>query len=468
MSRLPRIWWLLCVIPLLGWWVTGLLDLDEGFYAAVTGEMLRRGEWVTPYYNGSPWFEKPIWLYWVSIPTVWLFGQDVGPRLPSVAANCLLYAGIYQMVKRRAGKDAAQLAALFVATTLLTALLGRLMMTDAWLNLSLTLCFLFFFESLVTSDMRWRYAAGALLGVSVLAKGPIGGAFFLILAGLTYWREPALRPAFKRGWLISIALCAAVVSAWYVPAYLANGQTFVQKFLIEQNVGRFSGGDKAHTVGGFGYLLYIPVLLLGAAPWIFSLRQAVTVAKEPDQLFARYCLRWAATILVFFTVSAAKLPHYVLPCIPPLMIAIAIARARTTGLAQVFPRAAGMALGLFALLNAGLSTWYFGGTVFGTRITSGQAEAHALARKLRGTTEDIALYQLPRRQKSRGTGEFKIQETSLPSVIFYIDRPVLMTDDGMAIKPNSVVFSRPSRLADDPAFAPVEVREFFGIWRKNP
>lgn len=468
MKALPRFWWLLCLLPLLGWWATGLLDLDEGFYAAVTGEMLRRGEWVTPYYNGSPWFEKPIWLYWVSIPTVWAFGQEIGPRLPSVIANCLLYMGVYQMVKRRAGVVSAQLATLFLSTTLLTALLGRLMMTDAWLNLSLTLCFLFFFESLATGDMRWRYAAGAMLGVSVLAKGPIGGAFFLILAGLTYWREPELRPAFRRGWLVSVALCLSVVAAWYVPAYLANGQTFVQKFLIEQNVGRFSGGDKAHTVGGFGYLLYIPVLLLGAAPWIFSLRSAVTVAREPEQVFARYCLRWAATIFVFFTISAAKLPHYVLPCIPPLMIAVAIAWNRRPEPHRAFGRAATMAVGLFALLNAGLWTWYYGGNVFGTRVASGQAEAHALARELRATKQDIALYQLPRRQKSRGTGEFRIQETSLPSVIFYIDRPVLMTDDSSAIKPDSLVFSRPNRVVGDSAFAPVEVREFFGIWRKVP
>ena len=46
----------ICTIPLLGWWMYGLFDLDEGFYAAVVAEMNRRGEWITPFFNGKPWF----------------------------------------------------------------------------------------------------------------------------------------------------------------------------------------------------------------------------------------------------------------------------------------------------------------------------------------------------------------------------------------------------------------------------
>ena len=62
--------WLLAVLPFLGFWMYGLFDIDEGFYGAVVAEMNRRHEWLTPYYNGHPWFEKPILLYWVSKPLV--------------------------------------------------------------------------------------------------------------------------------------------------------------------------------------------------------------------------------------------------------------------------------------------------------------------------------------------------------------------------------------------------------------
>ena len=60
-AKLERALWvmtfLLAALPLLGWWLFGLFDLDEGFYATVTREMLRTGDWITPHFNGEPWFD---------------------------------------------------------------------------------------------------------------------------------------------------------------------------------------------------------------------------------------------------------------------------------------------------------------------------------------------------------------------------------------------------------------------------
>ncbi len=172
-------------MPLLGWWATGLFDLDEGFYAAVVAEMNRRGEWVTPYYNGRPWFEKPILLYWLAKPTVAWFGEAVGPRLPSVLCTLGTYAVVAWFCLRR-GDDkrvpTAQLAVLILASSLLVLALGRMMMTDAPLMLALTGAFLTFWESLV-GDRRWRLVTAALLGVGVLAKGPVACLLFLPVAG---------------------------------------------------------------------------------------------------------------------------------------------------------------------------------------------------------------------------------------------------------------------------------------------
>ena len=42
----------------------GLFDADEPAYAGAAREMLERGDWVTPYFNGQPRFDKPILFYW--------------------------------------------------------------------------------------------------------------------------------------------------------------------------------------------------------------------------------------------------------------------------------------------------------------------------------------------------------------------------------------------------------------------
>lgn len=453
---------LIAFLPLVGWWATGLFDLDEGFYAAVSGEMLRRGEWITPFYNGRPWFEKPILLYWLAIPTLKLFGQEFGARLPSVLGALALYAGLFVMGRRWLGERAALLGALVCATSLLVAALGRLMMTDALLCLGLTMSFLCFYRSL-EGGVGWRVAAAAWLGVSVLAKGPVGGLFMLLILGVTYWREPELRPGFKgwAGWLLGILAFFVVVGSWYLPAYLANPEVFVQEFLIKQNIGRFSGGDAAHTVRGWGYLLFFPVMLVGMAPWIWRLGPAVRFLKDEGTPFLRYCARWALLIFLFFTISSAKLVHYVAPVIPPLALLLGayLDRRRPADLSLRDLLAPGVTAAVMCiLLNGGLTYWY---------QASGQEEAHAFARELRAESGTVAAYQLPRRQKGLGTGKPKIQETSLPSFIFVLDRPVVLAEDPSDLLTAEWVFTRTNR-AVPPGFTPVKTGTNYAIYRRTP
>ena len=99
--------------------MTGLFDLDEGFYGAVVAEMNRRGEWITPYYNGEPWFEKPILLYWLAKPFVAHLGVWIGCRIPSVLCTIGTYAAIHYFVNRRLGLNTASFAVFCAGTSLL-------------------------------------------------------------------------------------------------------------------------------------------------------------------------------------------------------------------------------------------------------------------------------------------------------------------------------------------------------------
>lgn len=408
------------LLPLLGWWAYGLFDLDEGFYGAVTAEMNRRGEWITPFYNGSPWFEKPILLYWLAKPSLALFGDMIGPRLPSVLTTLATYGCVAAFARRRFGDRPAQLAVLVLGSSLLAVAVGRMMLTDPPLVLCLTGALLAFWESLV-GDRRWRLVTAALIGFGVLAKGPVAAILFVLIAAWTYYREPELRPAFRGQWLAGTAILIAVVATWYVPAYLANGKLFVDKFLIEQNVGRFSGGDAAHTLGIQSLPFYIPVLFLGMIPWsvwIWSAWPRRRLAKGDEHAaLERYLATWAAVVVIFFSLSGAKLIHYVLPALPPLAILLGVYLADRkwawrTGLAMC---------GLMCVVaNVGFIAWY---------RTSGQAEAHDLVRYIKRQPGNVAFYQLGRRQHDRGTGRPKLQETSLPSLFLYLDRTAVDTDD---------------------------------------
>jgi 4-amino-4-deoxy-L-arabinose transferase-like glycosyltransferase len=419
-KRWPLIW-ALATLPLLGWWLTGLFDLDEGFYGAVVAEMNRRGEWITPFYNGKPWFEKPILLYWLAKPCLALFGDALGPRLPSVLGAVGTYGVVAWFIRRRIGEEAAQWSVLALASSLLFAALGRLMMTDMPLALCFTAAMATFWESLV-GDRRWRLVTAACLGLGVLAKGPVALMLFVPIAAYTAYREPGLRPAFRGWWLAGTLILAAIVATWYLPAYVVNGQLFVQKFLVEQNLQRFTGGDKAHTLGGFASLgLFIPVLLLGMLPWSLFVVPAWprrSADDSPDTPLRRYLATWALLIFLFFSVSGAKLPHYVLPCAPPLAMLVGIHLAKRQPKNIVWAGVWTVAVAI--LLNAAQLVWY---------DRSGQAEIHRIARYVKVQGGAAAMYQMGRRQKALGTGKLKIQETSEPSVLMVLDATALDVDD---------------------------------------
>ncbi|MBS1717100.1 MAG: glycosyltransferase family 39 protein [Armatimonadetes bacterium] len=434
-------------VSFLGFWAYGLFDLDEGFYAAVVGEMNRRGEWITPFYNGSPWFEKPILLYWLAKPTVMLFGTALGPRLPSVLASIGTLCLVGWIGKRKLGENGAIAAVLVLSASLFFSAAGRLMIVDPVLVLCLSAAFFTFYLSLY-EDPRWRLVTALSLGFSVLAKGPVGLLLFAALAGTTYWREPLLRPKFKGQWLAGTALMLLVIASWYLPAYMANHAQFVQKFLIEQNLDRFTGGDEAHQIGAIGLLMYPLVLAVGMFPWSLWTRRAAKLDEWPEdqQPFVRYLWRWVLVVLIFFTISGTKLPHYVLPCTPPLALLLGGTLARrSTDRRALFAWLAAAVLIVGALVHSGL-TWWYG--------ASGKAELDRLALyvKAQPGAKTISAFQMPRRQKSLGTGKLKIQETSQPSLAFVLDQPLLLTenlDELLALHQPVWIITRQGRITTD-------------------
>lgn len=418
MTGKPR-WALTLVIaslPLMGFWLYGVFDLDEGYYAAVVAEMNHRHEWITPYFGGHPWFEKPILLYWFAKPAVALFGQAIGPRLPSVLATIALYATCGLYLRRRVGGEAGRWCVYVLATSLIVAAIGRLMITDALLDLCIVAAFLSFYESL-SGRQSWRLATAFFLGLTVLAKGPYVLPLFAAVAIWTSAAEKEQRPKMVGYWVLGTLVLAATVSLWYVPAYRANGQTFIQKFLVEQNLQRFGGGDEAHRVPILLWPIYFPVILLvGMLPWSFDLFRSWPKAfRKEESAFNHFLARWVLVFLLFFTISGTKLPHYILPAVPPLAMlagqSLAERRRFSTKWFTVHAFALGGAL-------CGAFYWYY--------VSSGFREVHRIAdlidQKVSSRPEKtlVVAYKLARLADAKGP--LTINETANPSLDFYLDQ----------------------------------------------
>jgi hypothetical protein len=165
----------------------------------------------------------------------------------------------------------------------------------------------------------------------------------------------------------------------------------------------------------------------------------------------RYLATWAGVVLIFFTVSGAKLPHYILPAVPPLAILVGL---RLNGRWAL--RSMALVCCAVACLADGAFVWWYGDhplTVFGRVLQpSAQVELHAYARYLAVQGGHVALYQMSRRQHDRGTGTTQLQETSQPSFLYYFDGDVLDTDSFGTILKSSIpvwIVTRSNRMSPD-------------------
>lgn len=416
---------LACVLPFVGFWATGLTDLDEGFYSAVVNDMMRRGDWITPTINGEPWFEKPILLYWLTIPSVAVFGDAVGPRLPSVLCTIATAFVLFRFVRRHFSVDLARLAAAAYCGSLIVTGLGRLLMTDAPFVLALTVAFTTFWDS-INGSPKMRTWTAVALGFAVLAKGPVAGLLFLFVAGFTYWRIKELRPNFKGHWLAGVALFVVVVGAWYVPCYLVNGDVFVQKFLIEQNIGRFQGGDKPHAVPWWSHPIFFPVILfLGLMPWSWWALRAKWF-KWPEEPLRRYLWIWGLVPLVFFTVSLTKLPHYILPAVAPLLVVTLLAvveRREEKGQHDFWLKCAAF----WSVLVGVLAT-----IVLQIDYQNRFEEVHNIAKYVREQEGSVAIFRTGRTNSDVKIST-ELNESPPYSVYHYLKREAVMTDDVLEV-----------------------------------
>ena len=104
----------------------GLMDKTEALFVEVGHQMLERGDWVTPWWNGERFFDYPVWGYWMVGLSFQLFGvSEWAARLPvALAASAVVVAGFGLMLAWSPAGEAgrprvlrAALAAGVIATT---------------------------------------------------------------------------------------------------------------------------------------------------------------------------------------------------------------------------------------------------------------------------------------------------------------------------------------------------------------
>lgn len=170
---------------------------------------------------------------------------------------------------------------------------------------------------------NWMLACWAGMALAVLSKGLVGlvlpGAvlvlYSLLANDLGIWKRLHLGKG--------LLLFFAITTPWFVLVSIRNPE-FPQFFFIHEHFQRFTS-EVHHRAGPWYY--FIPLLVLGIAPWIGILLQSLfgswRAAAGSTFKPKRMLLIWAGFIFFFFSVSGSKLPSYILPIFPALALLIA-------------------------------------------------------------------------------------------------------------------------------------------------
>src|SRR5579883_2747217 len=169
-----------------------LFDPDEGRNAEVAREMAALGQWAVPRFDGQPYLDKPVLLFWAVAAVFRLRGVgEASARLPSALAAVATTALTLASARLLLGPAQGLLAASIVATSPLVLAFARLVIFYMLLTALVTAALYCLLRArLGGAPARWLPAAGAAMGLATLTKGPVGIAVPLLVCSRGAGRCP--------------------------------------------------------------------------------------------------------------------------------------------------------------------------------------------------------------------------------------------------------------------------------------
>jgi 4-amino-4-deoxy-L-arabinose transferase-like glycosyltransferase len=329
------------IIFILGLGSTGLVDETPPLFATAARAMSESGDWLTPKVNGIFRFDKPPLIYWLmgffySLPKneIWDNFGTLSARLPSALGSLFLMLMIGDTLLCWPQKGDRQfltpiIASLSFALSPLIIIWSRTAVSDALLTGTLGISLLLFWRRMASDNNDQCISSWVFLGFAILTKGPVA----LVLAIFTIttflfsqrnWKTLLCKINPKKGLLITILISVP----WYILELIKEGKPFWDNFFGYHNFQRYTSVVNNHAEP-FWFFLYIMILAsLPFTPFLYygifkAIKDFLKSSKEScnvNETLFTFSLCWLMSVLIFFSLSATKLPSYWLPAIPAAAI----------------------------------------------------------------------------------------------------------------------------------------------------
>ena len=382
----PFIIWGLPVIfglGLIGWLAffwnlgkTGLVDETEPLFAEAARQMLVTGDWITPYFNEVPRFDKPPLIYWLMAIAYRTVGvNEWAARLPSAISAFVLtvfcfsillfyvkninphppkYPGLVGGNFRPGFRNYFQkyfqqnilfhplpwIGVAVIAFNPETIAWARIGVSDMLLNACMGSALFAFFigyaqpqkKQCVSRISPGYFAFYIWVSLAVLSKGPVGCVLpMLIIASFGIYLGNLRQIIREIRPVLGTIIFSILVFPWYILVTAKHGYTYLNTFFGYHNFQRFTQVVNHH---GAPWYFYFIVVLIGFAPWSIYLPAAIYKThfwrrkrwqnRPRIEHLPLFALFWFGCIFLFFTVSVTKLPSYVLPLMPASSLLVSL------------------------------------------------------------------------------------------------------------------------------------------------
>lgn len=355
------------LLLLAGNWILPLTDRDETRFSEASREMIQRGDYVVPWFNGHWRFDKPILIYWCQSAAYRVLGENpFSARLPSVLFTVGTALLLVRWGKKISGSNRTAFiaAAMFVAG-LHIAIIGRAATADMAMVFFVTLAFWSGWELTRPEQSQrffWWWIFYIALALGFLAKGPEAWLPLIgMILGRALWKDHFRLSLLET--ILGLCITLELTAFWGLPALILTQGKFLDVGIGEHVVFRSVGIIDSHGLkGALGFIALLPLYFVtffaSFFPWSTRVPGALRrwwPERGRDEA-GWYLLVQAAIFFVVFSLVRTKLPHYTIPAFPCIALWLALQLGREhVSFAWFSKRFVGMAIFILLLTLGGFS-----------------------------------------------------------------------------------------------------------------
>jgi hypothetical protein len=299
-------------LPFLG--RISLFDWDEANFAEASREMIERNAYTQVTIDYQPFYQKPPLFFWLQALSMKVLGvNEFAARFVNAVCGMVTLSLLFLIGRRLYSPLFGLLWALAFFGSFLPHFFFRSGIIDPVFNL-LIVCGLVLAAGVVSRTSRRERlllaaAAGLLIGLAILAKGPVALLVVCLVMGI-YWLSVRCRPLCSLAEIcVFFAATALASSVFFGIETASNGTAFIKQFIAYQ-IKLLSTGDSGH---GRPFYFHFFVLLFGCFPASFFAIISFfrrDPATPPQLLFNRLMLILFWTVLVLFSIVKTKTVLY--------------------------------------------------------------------------------------------------------------------------------------------------------------